>query len=139
MIHFADTAQEAIGFTETAEADRSIQKAHPSYLDVIDMAVKDIDLVNYQCDESYQRASVKVCLMLLHEKNGKIHKEKEYIDLSLVKSISLKTQEICAPSFLRCPNCLASLSMIETKTCSHCGTSRRLSDYDWAIETYRRK
>lgn len=135
-IHFAGSPAEAAGFTQSAAADRSIMSRFGIYADVIDMSVQDIDLVNYGIFGGFQKAEVAVRLRLVLERNGRMIRKEEKVRLLLCKNKDLKTQEICAPSFLRCPNCGASLSLLETKYCSHCGTSRRLSDYDWAIEQY---
>ena len=83
-----------------------------------------------------QEALVTAKLQLLVEKNGRIRKKKEQVRLHLVKSAACRTQAVCAPSFMYCRNCGASLSLQEGKTCPHCGTERRLADQEWVVRDY---
>ncbi len=123
-------------FTENRQADDQIEACLDKYRDVIDMEVMEIRLDDYQLGSEMQEAQVSARLQLLVEKKGRVRRRNEKVRLHLVKSAACKTQAVCAPSFMYCRNCGSSLSMQEGKTCPHCGTERKLSDWEWAVRSY---
>ena len=136
-VHFADTPVQMISFAEGGEAEATLVSMLPAYSGVIDMSTESIRLDSYDVKDGMQRAGVTADLILIYELNGKAAKRGERVNLTLVKSAGCRTQAVCAPSFLKCSSCGASLSMNEGRVCQYCGTEKKLSDYDWAISAYR--
>ena len=134
-IHYGDE-QGASAFTENRQADDRIAACLPKYRNIVDMDVAELRLEEYRPGDPLQEAQVFARLQLLVEQGGRIRRRGEKVRLHLVKSAACRTQSVCAPSFLRCRNCGASLSMEEGKICPHCGTERKLSDMEWAIREY---
>ena len=135
--HFADTPDEMIAFAEGGEAEARMISLLDDYRDVIDMSVDEISLDNYTISEGMQRAEVTASLILIGERRGRAFRRKERIGMTLIKNADCKTQSVCAPSFLKCPSCGASMSLGESKKCGYCGSEKKLSDYDWAIAGYQ--
>ena len=135
-IHFADTQRAACAFCEGISAETQVSSCLPNYRDVIDMDVSRLELENYQCQGPVQQAVVSADLALLEERGGRVRRRRESVTMLLIKDAACKTQSVCAPSFLRCPGCGASISLLEGCVCAYCGTRRRLSQLDWAIADY---
>ena len=134
--HFADTNAQMIAFAEGAEAEAAMVSRLPLYSDVIDMSVEDMRLVSYDVGGGVQTAGVTADLLLITETGGRASKQRERINLSLIKSAGCKSQAVCSPSFLKCSSCGAGLSLNEGRICQYCGSEKKLSDYDWAIKGY---
>ncbi len=136
VIHFADNGQAAAAFAEGGQAEAQIGALLPQYADVVSMDMDEIHLNGYVVKNGLQRAEVSVELNLLEERQGRAVRRKEILALELIKNAGCTTQAVCAPTFLKCRSCGASLSYLEGKICEHCGSERKLSDIDWAIASY---
>ena len=135
-IHYGEDLG-ASAFTESKQADDRIGACLKKYRDVIDMEVAEIRLDDYKSGPQMQEAVVSAELQLLQEKDGRVRRKREKVRLHLVKSAACRTQAVCGPSFLRCRNCGASLSLQEGKICPHCGTERKLYEQEWAVRDYK--
>lgn len=136
-IHFADDRDQALAFAEGAEDQ--ILSCLEGYRDVIDVSVGEIFASGYEADEENRHITVDVTCRLLSEKEGKISSRNEKLQLVLQKNAACRTQTICAPTFCKCKNCGADLPLSMGRKCSSCGSERKYSDVDWAVEKYEVK
>ncbi len=137
-IHFASGPEEASAFVEGTNSEAQLASVMPSYQNLIDMQVEEIQLNGYSVGEYTQELNVTVKLSLLSEKNGSVSRKKEKVKMTLVKDSNCKSQTVCAPSFTNCKQCGASMSLLAGRVCSYCGHARRLAEYDWAIRSYKK-
>lgn len=131
-IHYADSTGEVNAFAAV-----DLSQVLPNYSNVIDMDLASICLDNYELGEKYQAADVRAELKLICQEGSKAKERKENVALRLKKSAQCKTQSVCGPSVLHCKGCGASLSLLEGKSCPHCGREINLINYDWVITGYK--
>ena len=136
VIHFSDHLQDAAAFTESERTEKQIALKLPEYADIIDMTIHDITLSKYETDELFQKIFLNVKCRLLMYRDDTYHERTERISLRMIKRVSCKTQSICAPKFMSCEGCGASISLLAGRRCKFCGREYQLSDVDWVIGHY---
>ncbi|MBR5970326.1 MAG: hypothetical protein IK016_08285 [Lachnospiraceae bacterium] len=136
VIHFSDHEQDAAAFTESERTEAQIASCLPGYADVIDMTMHNMTLGKYEADELYQKIFLDAECRLLTYRDDIFREKTERISLRMIKKASCKTQSVCAPAFLMCEGCGASISLLAGRTCRSCGRGYHLSDTDWVIGHY---
>lgn len=133
-IHYADFSDQINAFTNFDLSDKLA-----AYKNIMNVDVDSIALKKYDVKDGYQVAKVDVKLTLLMDNpNGKRAFEKgEKLQLTLVKSAVCKSQAVCGPSVMTCKGCGASISLLDGKTCPHCGREIDLAEHDWVISSYK--
>ena len=136
VVHFSDHLQDAAAFTESEHTETQIASCLPEYADVVDMRIHNMSLGKYEADELYQKIFLDVDCRLLTCRDDVFREKTERIHLHMIKKASCKTQSVCAPAFLMCEGCGASVSLLAGRTCRSCGRTYCLSDVDWVIGHY---
>lgn len=135
-VHYASKAEQIKVFWNEMQPDK-ITEIINKYQNVISFEIQKIQLQDYLIEENIQKITVEATAALLLEENSIVHKKAENLKLRFVKNENCKTQEICAPAFLRCRNCGSSLSLMEGAHCHSCGSDVKLSDFAWTIDDYK--
>lgn len=132
LIVFAKTPKQI-----NALSNCELAKFIPEYEDVFEADVLSLQLIDYQRDDSLQKATTQAKLhLVLRNKDGHIVERQDNVELKLEKSTACTTQAIRGPEILRCKCCGATISLLEGKGCVYCGQELNLADYDWAIADY---
>ena len=134
-LHFARKPDQVSAFFENPEQDR-IRKILSGYGDVLDISPRQIFLREYTVSGGMQHLGVEMLVKLLELKGENAREREERILLELVRKSSCMTRTVCAPVFLKCKSCGASLSLMEGAHCSYCGNDGKLSETGWAIQSY---
>ena len=130
-IHYAEFPAEINAFSE-----KDLSSFLEKYRNVIDVDCQSMTMESYKADEKIQTAAVSADLRLLELRGDKIKERSERLKMTLIKDAGCKTQAVCGASVLTCRDCGASLSLMEGKTCSYCGRSLDLKQFDWVIANY---
>lgn len=130
-IHLADYFNEVSAFTKC-----DMTNLLPQYSNVIDCSLSKINYQRYYVDETYQYIDLIAYVNLLRLVNDKIIEVPEAIKLTLVKDKNAKSQNICEPTVLRCPNCGGSYNLLNGGHCEYCESELDLVRYDWVISQY---
>lgn len=111
----------------------------PQYQRVMDYDIECLTLEGFTVAQGLQqlRVSLKLRLFELNPKLTKVKSRYPSVQLLMVKDETCKTQAICEPSVMVCPNCGSSLSVAEGLVCENCGTRLDLKKYDWVIAEMR--
>ncbi len=134
-IHYASSHKQVTAFFE-GEIKNRIPSIIENYSDVYDISVENIFISNFTELEKLLQINLTAHIRLLKEDKELTTKKMETINLTVIKNKNCKTQTICAPAFLTCPNCGGPLSLMEGAECAYCGTARQLSQSGWAITEY---
>ena len=129
---FADLPAEINAFSEN-DMSPFLEK----YKDVVDVDILDMKMDSYTADKKLQTAAVSARLSLMEHDGRRIRKRTENLKLTMTKDAGCRTQAVCGASVLKCRGCGASLSLMEGKTCGHCGRNLDLKQFDWVIADYR--
>ena len=133
-VHFAENAAQINAF---AACDLSGLQSR--YKNVIDIQTDYISLRNYTVENGLQKALVEAVVKLVSLNGEKCSVSSENIKLLCTKSAECKTQIVCSPYVMKCRGCGASISLLEGKTCSYCGTEIDLEKHDWVIREYTQR
>lgn len=136
LVHYSNRRQDAAAFAESERTETELASKLPEYADVIDMTIHEITLSDYETDELFQKIFLKAECRLLAYREDEFHEKTERIHLRMIKKASCRTQSICAPKFMICEGCGASISLLAGRKCQSCGREYRLSDVDWVIGHY---
>ena len=128
-IHYAESAKEVQAFALT-----DIGGYLERYKNLIDTDVKDIELTDYSKDDRFHRVDMRLDLDLL---DSSFKRRREKVELQLVKSLSCRTEKVCAPSVFTCKNCGNSVTLLNGGRCEYCDSTLDLWEHDWVISKYR--
>ncbi len=111
-----------------------------SFSDIIDVLYRGaMGYKSMKAEGDYVHVTVVVFLDNTYEKNGKITRKDEKLEVTLVKNISVPIQYTFSVKKLSCPNCGGSFDATKNTKCPYCGGTYRVEDSDWAVEKIVRK
>lgn len=134
-VHYAEKPEEMSTFWESPDEEQ-LKSLIEKYQAVIQMDVKSVQMTDYFVENNLQKVTAELVCVISEAQKRRVVSREERIRVSFVKNAACVTESICAPSFLKCRNCGASVSLMEGCRCSYCGTAPHLSEMAWAIQDY---
>jgi len=131
-IIYADNLEQVQAF-----ANCNLSNIKERYQNVIGIDMDCLNLRKYNKKEDFQFVEVQAVMRLTEFLESKCKVKKEEVTLYMRKASSCKTQVVCAPSFMRCSGCGASLDLLKGKKCAYCGHEVELEKHDWVITGYK--
>lgn len=129
ILLMADNVRTIDAFTDFDASSLSSDKS------IVDVLFDDLEIINYQVDDSDQYIRLRAKITLLKKVGNRLKTINKRKTITARKKIHY--QETGAFFELKCPMCGASLSTLDGKFCSSCRSELDISQYEWMIASMR--
>ena len=110
----------------------------PAYKDIVDIAFRGaVTFIGMKEQDGYVHVTVDVFLENTYVKGDRVIRRDQKMRTVLVRNVSKPIDYNFSIRKLECPNCQASFDATKNTVCPFCGSTYRVEESDWAVESIK--